>query len=334
MFLNSPRTAGHRPVRLGGRDRSQAAVLPEPDRGDAVDRRIDWASWPHSRPSMCQPGDRAVQISPAESVTRRSLIWSGMTAETVQVAAHEPIELRFRAPRHLLVVWEQATRRTGESFVEGLPHSRLRDLRQKLTFIPANREYYESIESRTHIRFMCCYFDPEQIPGSARVLAPRLFFEDSTLWATATKLKQLIESSETENAPYVDALGTVLAHELVRSNAPNDPPRGGLAAWQQRAVTDYIEEHLADPISLATLAALARLSPYYFCRAFKQSFGAPPHRYHISRRIEHAKALLANPASSVTDIGLTLGFSETSSFTAAFHKLTGVTPTTYRRSLL
>jgi AraC family transcriptional regulator len=43
--------------------------------------------------------------------------------------------------------------------------------------------------------------------------------------------------------------------------------------------------------------------------------------------------LLAKPAPSVTDIGLTVGFSETSSFTAAFRKTTGLTPTTYRRSL-
>src|SRR6188474_534588 len=109
--------------------------------------------------------------------------------------------------------------------------------------------------------------------------------------------------------------------------------KGGLAAWQQRAVTAYIEEHLAEPILLATLARLARLSPYYFCRAFKQSFGIPPHRYHINRRIERAKTLLAKRARSVTDIGLTVGYSETSSFTTAFRKATGLTPSVYRRSL-
>src|SRR3954468_4288396 len=39
---------------------------------------------------------------------------------------------------------------------------------------------------------------------------------------------------------------------------------------------------------------------------------------------EHAKALLATPAPSVTDIALELGFSETSSFTAAFRRATGI----------
>jgi AraC family transcriptional regulator len=99
-------------------------------------------------------------------------------------------------------------------------------------------------------------------------------------------------------------------------------------------VVAYIEEHLDEQILLATLAGLARLSPYYFCRAFKQSFGIPPHRYHTRRRIERAKTLLAKPNPSVTEIGLAVGFSETSSFTAAFRKATGLTPTAYHRSLV
>jgi AraC family transcriptional regulator len=50
--------------------------------------------------------------------------------------------------------------------------------------------------------------------------------------------------------------------------------------------------------------------------------------------MEHAKLLLlAKPAFSVTDIGLTMGFSETSSFSAAFRKVTGFTPTGYQRNL-
>jgi AraC family transcriptional regulator len=43
--------------------------------------------------------------------------------------------------------------------------------------------------------------------------------------------------------------------------------------------------------------------------------------------------LLAERKLSVTEIGLDVGFSETSSFTSAFRKLTGETPTEYRRSL-
>jgi len=81
------------------------------------------------------------------------------------------------------------------------------------------------------------------------------------------------------------------------------------------------------------LANLVRLSPYHFLRSFKQSFGEPPYRYWTGRRIERAKALLASPRTSVTEIALDVGFHGTSAFSATFHRVTGQTPTDYRRDL-
>src|SRR5262249_44715330 len=100
-----------------------------------------------------------------------------------------------------------------------------------------------------------------------------------------------------------------------------------------KKLAQFIEEHLADEISLSSLAQLVRLSPFHFSRAFKESFGMPPHRYLTHQRIERAKGLLAARQLSVTEIGLDVGFSETSSCTAAFRKVTGETPTEYRRSV-
>jgi AraC family transcriptional regulator len=287
--------------------------------------------------------DRTVEIFPADAVKRRAVSWDGMTVEIVQATQSERTEYRFKGPRHLLAVYEQGERREGETFVEGLPRSTRRDFKRKLVFVPAGHEYSDWQEPRSLTRVVYFYFDPSKMPTLPQAdvagtrLSPRLFFEDTTLWDTAVKLRKQIESAGSDNRLYFEALGVVLAHELVCLNAgirPVEAPvRGGLAGWQQRIVTSYIEEHLSEQIPLATLARLVRLSPYYFCRAFKQSLGMPPHRYHNSRRIEHAKALLAKPELSVTEIGLTVGFSETSSFTAAFRKATGQTPTGYHRSL-
>jgi AraC family transcriptional regulator len=280
-----------------------------------------------------------VEFSPNDVVQRRTVSFDGMTVEIVHATKVQRMEARFRARRHLLVVHEQGARRDGESFVEGLPRSTLRDFKRKLTFVPAGHEYYEWQEPRNLGRVAYFYFDPARMPaqpqrGSAP-LAPRLFFEEAALWETTSKLIRLMESTGGDNRLYLQALGAVLAHELMRPTGQRNetPARGGLAGWQQRTVTAYIEEHLADQIPLAALAGLVRLSPYYFCRAFKQSFGLPPHRYHTRRRIEHAKALLARPAPSVTEIGMRVGFSDTSSFTTAFRKATGLTPTAYHRSL-
>jgi AraC family transcriptional regulator len=130
-------------------------------------------------------------------------------------------------------------------------------------------------------------------------------------------------------------LSLVLVHELIRleraTTALARPLRGGLPMWQQRRVVEFIEEHLAEEISLAALAELVGLSLYHFARAFTQSFGVPPHHYHMARRIDRARRLLQEPALSVTQIGVRIGFRETSSFTRAFRRFTGLTPTEYRR---
>jgi AraC family transcriptional regulator len=168
-------------------------------------------------------------------------------------------------------------------------------------------------------------------------LQPRLLFEDSGLWNTVMKLKARIGSADPGDRMYAEALGGLLAHELLRLHgeipAPRPESRGGLAGWQQRRVIDFMEEYLAESLSLNVLADLVRLSPYHFLRSFKRSFGEPPHRYLTGRRIEHAKALLADPRASITQIAFDVGFNGTSAFSAAFHRITGQTPTDYRRSL-
>jgi AraC family transcriptional regulator len=96
-------------------------------------------------------------------------------------------------------------------------------------------------------------------------------------------------------------------------------------------VLEFIEEHLSETISLSTLSTLARLSPYHFVRAFRQTLGMPPHRYHVRRRVERAKILLAD--RTVTDVALAVGYAETSSFSSGFRRVTGMSPTEFRRAL-
>lgn len=105
--------------------------------------------------------------------------------------------------------------------------------------------------------------------------------------------------------------------------------RSGLAAWQQLVVAAYIEKHIAESITVHALARFVYLTSHCFRREFKRSFGMPPHRYVIQQRIERGKTLLAGSALSIAEIGLALGFSRTSSFSAAFRKITGISPTEY-----
>src|SRR5258707_1494301 len=272
--------------------------------------------------SVVDATDHAVEVYPPDIVRRRAVAWDGMAAEIVQATRPEKIEFRFRAPLHLLAVYDQGIRSDGETFVDGLPRSKLRDVRRKLTFVPAGHVYHDKWqEPRVLTRVLYLYFDPAKMPTYREAnivpatLAARLFFEDATLSDTALKLRRLIERAGVNSNPYLEALGIVLAHELIRLNAGPPrievPIRGGLAAWQQRVITTYVEEHLAEQISLATLAGVVSLSPYHFCPAFRQSFGTPPHRYHCSHPTERAKTLLVASASSVTEIGFAVSLPQT-----------------------
>jgi AraC family transcriptional regulator len=296
-------------------------------------------AWPH--PAMKA---RSIVDSPSEIVRRHCAAWPGLLVETVEVLRYKPFEYRFRAPCHLLIAAELAEPyEDGETFVEGLPRSTLRDFTRNLTFVPAGHDFRGSQKPRALTCTTYFYIDPGGPLADPALrfeeidFKPRLFFYDRDLWQTALKFKSLIENPASMPRQYAEALGIVLTHELVRINgdtARRSPVRrGGLAGWQQKRVAAHIEEHVADAIPLATLAELARLSPYHFSRSFKRSFGMPPHRYHANRRIERAKQLLANRELSIATIALGIGFGETSTFTAAFHRLTGQTPSRYRRNL-
>ena len=100
-----------------------------------------------------------------------------------------------------------------------------------------------------------------------------------------------------------------------------------------RRVLAYIEEHLAEDITVADLANVACLSIFHFARAFAATMGVPPHRYVSQRRLESAKVMIATGRASLSEIALDCQFSSESSFTRAFRRAIGMTPAAYRRTL-
>lgn len=131
---------------------------------------------------------------------------------------------------------------------------------------------------------------------------------------------------------YADGAMLQLAGHLIRlSGVRAGSVRGGLAPWQVRRVTEYLEDHLTDDVALADLAALTGLSTYHLCRAFKQSTGMPPHRWRLARRIERAREMLEHTEQAVTEVAAAVGYQDPSQLAAAFRKATGLSPTQYRR---
>ena len=279
-----------------------------------------------------------LNIEPPEVVRRHLCSWPGLHVETVTATERTPIGWSFQAPWHLLIAADRGERADGETMIEGLPKSTLRNFSRRMSFVPAGHKFYGWQTPRVLTQATCIYIDPrggllddEALEGIE--LKPRLQFDDTALWHVVDRLRDASLSC-TRSRRYGEALGIVLAHELIRIGDPPrrmGVPRGGLSGWQQRAITDYIEANLGKELRLADMARLVRLSPYHFARAFKQSFGVPPHRYHVGRRIARAKDLLTDPTNSITGIALTLGFAETSSFSSTFRRVTGASPSDFRR---
>jgi AraC family transcriptional regulator len=254
-------------------------------------------------------GVARITVSPSAIAERQSANWDLVQAEQVDMIRHDSFDYEFKGARHLLIATERAERHDGETLVEGLPSSKRREWNRRVTFIPAGHRFYGWQKPRALLRSTFLYIDPRssllcpELRFSEVEFKPRLLFFDPDVWTTALKLKTQLQNPCPSRTAYVEALGIALAHELTRLNegsAPLTPDaRGGLPAWQQKKLSQYIEEHLADEISLSSLAQLVQLSPFHFSRAFKQSFGVPPHQYLILRRIERAKTLLAIPDCGV-----------------------------------
>lgn len=294
-----------------------------------------------SRSGLHSSHRSVVEISPPDIACRRLENWGAIQADTVKVTRRRTFEYGFQARRHLLIAYERAERHEGETLIEGLPKSTQREFNSKLSFVPAGHRFYGWETPRVLTRVTYFYLDLQDRlfhPESGIIsptISPRLFFFDQAIWDTALKLKAEVGNSDPSRRQYVEALSLVLMHELIRleqtTSGAAGPLRGGLPARQQKRLAEFIDEHLAEEISLATLAGLVDLSLFHFARAFKQSFGVPPHRYHMDRRMDRARSLLRRSTLSVTQIGSQIGFRETSSFTRAYRRFAGVTPSNYRR---
>ena len=85
-----------------------------------------------------------------------------------------------------------------------------------------------------------------------------------------------------------------------------------------------------EPLGVPVLARTAALSAAHFSREFRRTFGETPHHYLLTRRLERAAALLRNTDRKVADICVSVGLDSVGSFTTAFSRYFGCSPTIYR----
>ncbi|MET3528521.1 helix-turn-helix transcriptional regulator [Phenylobacterium koreense] len=93
----------------------------------------------------------------------------------------------------------------------------------------------------------------------------------------------------------------------------------------------FVTSHLDVCIRVEDLAALSRLTPGYFSKAFRGTFGLPPHAYLLERRIARACEMMVGSDEPLAQIALACGLYDQAHFTRVFRKRYGQAPGSWRR---
>lgn len=189
------------------------------------------------------------------------------------------------------------------------------------------------------------YLSDERLRSSAEAIANgrsfelihRVAFDDPAASRILTLLSE--EAGEGSSRLFAEQAIDLLCTQLLRGHSSlgrltAPPRRRGLADWQVKRVTRYMQEHLDDEdMGLDELAALVSLSRFHFVTAFRLATGQTPHAWLTALRIGQARQLLTHPEFAVTDVALAVGYQTPSAFAASFRKAVGMTPSEFRRRL-
>lgn len=135
-------------------------------------------------------------------------------------------------------------------------------------------------------------------------------------------------------APHTDSEAlcrVALLRLLILLHRANPPEQSAAITYDDKMlpILSYINEHLAEPISVDELARLAYLSRSHFMRLFKERMGCPVHSYIRRTRLSRAAQLISQgvPAGKAAAES---GFSDYSVFLRAFRQLYHTTPNQWK----
>lgn len=263
--------------------------------------------------------------------------WDGFAAEFVRIPAPALYDFKVGGMWSHIFLFD-LYRIDGETSTEGIARSFTKDLRNKMTFVPAGcrLEGWCTIDKVATITSIA--IDPEaefEDKIKLRQLPPCIEFEDQMLRWELLRFGALLHDPAQDIPGYAETLIALLSYDLHRIVAGNrqQAVACGLTATQVRTVTEYINAHLSERPSIFELAALVDLTRFHFMRSFKQAVGMPPHQFMIYRSVERAKELLAEQNRSIADVAATTGFRSPVQLTRAFRRVVGTTPSEFRRHI-
>lgn len=171
----------------------------------------------------------------------------------------------------------------------------------------------------------------------------RFQIRDTELTTLGWSIKRELELGCPSGRPYLDGLTLAVASRVVARHSSVETFAARIARSEFRAdatgldgrrlkqVLSFIEEQLAEDLSLAQIAAAAGLSVSRLKTLFRASTGLPVHQYIIQRRVERAKDLLRRDHLSLADVAAASGFAHQSHMARHIRRAMGLAPRALRR---
>ena len=196
---------------------------------------------------------------------------------------------------------------------------------QQAVWIPAGLTHRTTLK---RVRSVAVFFDPAMVNGAddrVRILAATPVMREMIVYSARWPIARPV-SDQVADA-FFDALA-LLVSDWLAHETPLCLPTSNDAVL--RAVMEYTDAHLAD-VTVAAVCAAVGVSERSLRRKFGAATGMTWRQYLLQSRLLRAMALLAEPGRTVIDVATEIGFDSVSAFTRAFVRLSGETPTAYRR---
>jgi|SRR5215472_1764809 len=169
----------------------------------------------------------------------------------------------------------------------------------------------------------------------------RFQIRDAELEALCWASKREMELRYPSGRLYLEGLALAVASRVVARHssvaemacARSERLNGGLNGRRLKQVLAFIEEQLAEDLSLEQIAAVAGVSASHVKTLFRKAMGTPVHQYVIQRRVERAKTLLMQDRLTITEIALAAGFAHQSHMARHMRRVLGVAPRAMKRLL-
>lgn len=226
-------------------------------------------------------------------------------------------------------------RRNGKEFVAGMTRP------GTVTVIPAgSSSRWDIYQPLNVVQLYLPRATLQRVAHEAGVAAPgdlveRTVHPDAVTSRLLLSGADVLEGNAALDALFRQQITDLLATRLLVAHAGSpvtiQPVIGGLSPTILRRAIERLRSDSDADVSLAALASDADLSRFHFCRAFKESTGLSPHAWLRQRRLEQAMNMLRDTDDSIVSIAAALGYSSQTAFAAAFRKLTGETPSGWRR---